>query len=456
MYFGLNTAIRKGVELKGSYIEGSFMWKLNKLTFLSTLLFGASLWSQSLVLPLDSKYQYDSKSSFSVKEFSRVGSQVESKLNSYTQLGYKASGKTYDVNITWVPEEESMPYVDAPEFYYEVNEDIQLGRKLYTWNRLDEVFSLSVIQPVFKNNLALPKQQGLTGAWWDLGGVQLYASVVHVPDMGPYFEQKNGTLYSKNPWFKRPVSSVEFQQKDTNIEYSLNIPEVTEMALKPAIGFSTSAPFTKKLNLDVSALYKPMNQIHIELSSPEFVINPEKINVNVFPKVVNHTVFSTQLSYKLNSNTSTYASYIYDQPESNEIPSDWEQAVLYRTQIYGAGIDYKYKNIQLGAHYFQRIDEFPEREKKEIEADVTSSFDRFPYKDAFLLVAGINNLKWNWQMKWQSSANLANSLVYLRSLYRFSSSMNIYADALVIGGDEGFYSNYRENDFLGLGAEYVF
>ena len=59
-------------------------------------------------------------------------------------------------------------------------------------------------------------------------------------------------------------------------------------------------------------------------------------------------------------------------------------------------------------------------------------------------------------MKWQSSADLANSLVYLRSLYRFSSSVNIYADALVIGGDEGFYSNYRENDFLGLGAEYVF
>lgn len=432
---------------------------MNKLTIFALLLFGLPAWAESLVLPLSTHYQQLQQQqglSVSIQSSSRMGHDIDEKLNNYSELGFQAYGKTYDINLSFVPEEESMPYIDAPEAYYEVSKSIQVGRKLHSWNRLDEVFSLSVMQPVFKKNLALPKQQGLTGLWWDFGGVQLYTSVIHVPEMGPYFEQKNGTLYSKNPWFKRPVSSVEFQEKETPVGYKLNIPPAEQIALKPAIGFQTTAPLTKKSEIKVAAVYKPMNQIHIELSSPEFVITPEKINVNVYPKVVHHAVLSGQWDYRFSKNLKTYMSYMYDQPDSNDVPSDWEQAVLYRSQIYGAGVEYNYKNLQLGAHYFQRQDEFPEREEKEIEADVSSSFDRFPYKSAALVMAGLNFINWNWQLKWQSSKDFNNSLVYLKGTYRLNQRLNLFADALVIGGPEGFYSQYRENDFISLGAQYVF
>ena len=79
------------------------------------------------------------------------------------------------------------------------------------------------------------------------------------------------------------------------------MPELREVILNPSVAINYQVGDRNQgWSLSSSLAYKPMNQIHLEIASPEFMIQStqSQVGVKIFPKAIYHTVTAMDLIHQ--------------------------------------------------------------------------------------------------------------------------------------------------------------
>ncbi len=130
-----------------------------------------------------------------------------------------------------------------------------IGRKLKEWDWTDSFWNRGLWEPFYKEDALRPRKAGLTGIFRDFQfkkiKLGLFGSFLFIPELGPYIEESNGTLYSDNPWFISPPAS--------SIGNTVFIYDKQGFKIKDFLHLSLGGQFSYK-SFYIAYLYKPMNK----------------------------------------------------------------------------------------------------------------------------------------------------------------------------------------------------
>ena len=130
-----------------------------------------------------------------------------------------------------------------------------IGRKLQEWEWTDSFWNRGLWEPFYKDDALRPMKAGLTGIFRNFQfkkiQLKLFGSFLFFPEIGPYVEETNGTLYSENPWFITPPTS---PIGNTVFTY-----KIKEFKIKDFLHPSIGGRFSYR-GFYISYLYKPMNK----------------------------------------------------------------------------------------------------------------------------------------------------------------------------------------------------
>ena len=132
------------------------------------------------------------------------------------------------------------------------------GRQQKEWDWADQFWSRGLWQPAYIDDTLRPQWAGLTGIFrnfnYEEGQTSLFGSFIFIPDFTPPFENKNGKLISKNPWFIAPPSG---KIGSTNI---VPVYKTSDPDLKDFLRLSFGGQASYK-GAYIAYAYKPMNKI---------------------------------------------------------------------------------------------------------------------------------------------------------------------------------------------------
>lgn len=353
-----------------------------------------------------------------------------------------------------------------------------LGRKLNDWSLGEQLWRRGLWEPQFEWDKLWPERQGLTGFFfqakldrqWQL---LVFASPAYIPSSGPQFDLKDGKIVSANPWFRPPVDELGVFDKKTNILYDVDVPAAEDvvshaggaMQLHWQDGYGFGS---------LGFAYKPMNQL---LFKAPFSLridqngNEIPLEVNVIPYVAYHRLATLQGGIKTRAGHKFWLSVTREEPEVDEIPKTWlDQRVLPATLtdiVYEHQVDPDYDvRFYLAYSYLDGGDSPSQHELVNGEY----LFERrYRFQDAARV--GLKNVWTRWFGKPLSSnaeftydfaqrgAILTTGMTVHWSRYfkvLFSADILGLVDEGVARAETGFIREYRANDRVQAGLEYVF
>ena len=212
-----------------------------------------------------------------------------------------------------------------------------IGRTLKEWDWADLFWKRSLWQPIHTDDVLRPQWSGLTGVFRDFnytdGQVNLFGSFIFIPNFGPPFENEDGTLVSKNPWFIPPPSG---KIKPTNIvpKYIIN-----ENKLKDFLQLSLGGRVSYK-DAYIAYAYKPMNQIKAK-SLISLPLDKKKVGsyetgwiveAPIEPVIISHHLISGGLTLETNQiqnnsreksiNYRLKTSFTFSHPEKHTVENE--------------------------------------------------------------------------------------------------------------------------------------
>lgn len=426
------------------------------------------------------------------------GIQHSAQENSYTifsgdlNLETQSPGFNYKLNPVFQGAFEAQDefYLGVPELYVQPRKiapgfNLTIGRQKRQWSRLDEEFNLGVWQPQLRWDYLAPKQQGLTGVFfdWSLSSnlrFSFFTSPLFIPDQGPQYRLRDGQFSSSNRWFVQPTSRV---QLFSNSNFATEAPLYFEVAKTPeedifmhsSFGFSMNYQSGGSLWSQVSYAYKPRNQIHLGIE-PVGRLNasglPLEVTAVIHPRVINHNVLTWETGFDRVDDRG-WVSLTGDIPQRSGFPEAYAEAELNSTVI--AGFAYQhYVRPFIGVpswleYSYMRVFEFRHTGDKGLVADeeVRSSLDRYPYAEVAavdwrLLMKQTQNNRLHWRNRYTYSFPerggwLSTSIEWARGPMTWQMGADILGSGVDPNSREaGLFSRYRANDRVFGGMSYVF
>ena len=213
------------------------------------------------------------------------------------------------------------------QFKLSKNSEVSIGRKLNFWSEADKNWQLGLWQPLFNLDALRLQDQGLTGAFLELGNRNwnflVFGSPLFIPTMGPNIQEENGSLVADSRWYNQPSNSVPVFDQDTRLIYAIEMPELKELVNQ------TSAAARFKYEADngfwasVNAGRKPINSLMVQY---EFQLNAPVVdsngNATLKPVVGFHKLAGADLGIK-GKNSEVSISYLQDDPDTKSASDLW-------------------------------------------------------------------------------------------------------------------------------------
>ncbi len=386
-----------------------------------------------------------------------------------------------------VPEMYVQPRGLAPGF------SLTIGRQKRNWSYLDEEFNLGVWQPQLRWDYLAPKQQGLTGVFfdWSLSSnlhFSFFTSPLFLPDQGPNYALDNGRFTSSNRWFSPPQSRVALfdgtpYAKDTPLYYKIDRPSEEDILMHSSFGFGVRYEGPGPFWTQVNYAYKPRNQIHLGIECEKCAIlsgssagasgaAPVEINAVIHPTIIKHHVITWETGLDRIDDRG-WISLTGDFPNSSGFPANYEESPLNSAMIAGATYQHYVfswfgKPSWLKYSYMQMFDLQNKDKKGLVDSDqVQSSLDRYAFKQIaamewtlFFTQSRASRL----QLKNRYSYSIPERGGWLTSSLDYSEGALTYSVGLDVLGsdvdpnstDAGTFTKYRSNDRVFGGVSYVF
>lgn len=390
----------------------------------------------------------------------------------------KADSIQVDMNGYFAAGASSMSTLAVNELYFQTDR-FQIGRRRYSWSLMEERWHNGIIEPVNRGRPLSPRQQGLTGLFWqqyfENSTLNILVSPLFLPEFGPGYEIQNGEFQSSDPWFQKPPSKVQvFADQDAEpIDYNLIRPSETKVIFQRTIGLQFHGkPEPRHLHdfyWSAAYLYKPNNQFAIAYDGYKSAEELERNRINLEPHVFYHQVASLDMAYRYARNKFGISG-LYDVPENNLSLSkdvDWTYPTYKPAVVVSPFVELDLRFFMLG---FSRLETFGGEiiEKGDLASPNRASISqKYPYVTA-------NQVSVTSYLRLGKASKLVQSLSYLvgdRGEFEvfkwsphvhLSSMWHLYAELELISADKpsikspNIVYNYADHDRFHLGVGYVF
>lgn len=351
------------------------------------------------------------------------------------------------------------------------NNIISVGRKKQKLSQVDEEWNLGLVNPLFNHDYLNPEQMGAFGLQHTFKKnnfyIQSFVSYVHLPSQQPKFDVEDEKITSINPWFSLPPEQVSEQGGVTPVRYEVEKPEAADVILQGSVNLKLGYK-TKKNWLSLAYANKPSNDFHKmyrfseELSTDDYFVSVEG-------KSKRHELYMIDMGAKF-GNTSLWTSYLKDKPDATyEKDRTWQETLLDEQSWLSAGVSmdhFSIANLSLSASYLKRLD-------KEVRKDTLLKYDEL---DSILSRSYFERSESvQLKVKYKYNINKKHKLSFL-SRYEYSiadksqltmakvkygyDKLSLFAEGGIITADEddkgSFFSKHKGNDYIKLGAGYVF
>jgi len=338
---------------------------------LVTILFSTSAFAQSSV-HLNSSLSIDSIDKQEVKSRTVLNGTLKAEASGYTSeipnrpnlsqsflttmnvnfQNQSKSGFQSKVDVTFGK------YVDWGGSYFGVQEiytsyqfsqlasQISIGRKIEYWSQIESDWQLGLWEPKYTLDALRPVNQGLTGVFYkvesDGHDLLIFGAPIFLPTMGPEIREQDGALVADSRWYKTPSRSSLIINKNTELLYSLNVPDLMKLVSKPGMGFRYRYGATGEGAWgSVNFAHKPINSLLLKYDA-QLVAASSTGKVTVSPEVGYHNLWGWDLGYYL-ENGMISMSYIQDDPETirpeTSSSTDWVVTQPGQLKIYGIHLE---------------------------------------------------------------------------------------------------------------------
>lgn len=388
-----------------------------------------------------------------------------------TGLQFKVKGKNeYSMAEKW-------NYGDIHEFYIawrEENLQVSAGRKLETWATWDSDWQLGVFQPRYLENKIYREEAGLTGIFFATKSDKVSATLAYlplnIPDFGPHFYVRDGSLYSRNPWFHPPTDRFYLRGIAGDIRYSVQEPEAMAVLNNPGAAAKLEyreGGFSSRL----SAAYKPLSMLLISFPSEKretLTDDGDHFHINIIPRVVYDRIVSWDNSYQ-NEEWRYSLSVAHDNPEDKGGAANSTSQQVLPANIFAGNIERQMNEGAVSARVgFIKVHggDAPDRG---YFADEKTLFDRrFMFYEAYLAAV---KTKFSSALKYPIDTELKviydriqqGGILSVGAGVNFTRELraNLQADFMGLLSssatvNDGFFDTYRANDRVAMGVSYVF
>ncbi len=267
---------------------------------------------------------------------------------------------SYDLSIRSSMEHPSVLAITSKNFFYQLSPSessfkLSIGRKWTNWSTGDEIWGLGILNPLDAWDRLRSRSQGLTGLFAHSEGdwiaFDLFASYLALPETMPNVVIENDQFKFYHPQsVSAGPQTFDLLNQPTPLGYKLLIPELNKILLRPSLitSFSIhkeSSPIQGRL----TAGYLPLNYFPVALDA-SLSIPINTIVVNLRPRLLNHAVYSAEISCLPEENTEIGVSATKDQIFTEKsLPSDYTTASLGSTMYYTTWI--RFRNFRLSHLY---------------------------------------------------------------------------------------------------------
>lgn len=371
-----------------------------------------------------------------------------------------------------VPGISVLNYMDISQLFWK-QQFFSVGRKKLAWSRLDEDFKLGIYQPLFKWNPLQYDSQGLTGIFMHLEpeetaipwSVTVFGSPIFIPNQGAGYEIKDGKFEKNNPYFSTPPTTAEVNGQKTDFNYTVIRPELNEIVNQDS--FAGRFEFGKSNEgvwLEGAYAQKPANELNLGFQG--VLTSGQKIDTQILPKVMHHTVVSGELRYSFKYFTVGYE-VMRDSPQLSEFEPQWTFATYSDADFSSAYVKFSMAGFEGSFSSLTRsggdVDFIGPRSAEAKNVLIS----RYPFRDAHLL-------KLRYALSLRRYNTLALQSSYLRgtqgefdlwnttAIYQFQERWSGYLTSQLVSvkavseNEKSIYHSYADNDLVVMGVSYVF
>lgn len=354
--------------------------------------------------------------------------------------------------------------------------ELIIGRHKETWSEQDEHFKQGLWHPRFLDDGIERSTAGFVGLFArnKNGPVKmtLLVSPLWIPDISPDFKLQKYQLKSKNPWFKPPPSQVSIDGRLTATRYQFSRPEYAEIISQGMIAAKTEWLDENGFWARASSTYKPINQLLIGFPLELHLQDPNYVNIDIKTRIVYHQVSTIELGLQEQDGWNGWGSVSYEKVFRDQTPQEWTTQEVKDSLVSSLNVSYNWwgtgvNSSQLSLSYLQ-IDGGVAPDQGEFQSTTSLFENRFQWMQAVELgirhSAMIISNQFLSQLKGSLTYDLRQNgmLLGLEWYQPWSKDWSSFISGDWLGLTEskenpvGFVSDFRANDRLSLGVNYVF
>lgn len=427
----------------------------------------SSLWPKLVVKNVT--FISDDYENTSSKNFTLIGGSILD--HSGARLGFSYG---VDLKAYYGIDAEVLSYMNVRELYLGYSwvqnglHNLSFGRKISDWSLLDEMWNLGFYQPQLRWNSLDLETQGLVGFYYDykmklsqnftLSATAFY-SPLFIPDQGPGYELKNGGFLKTNPWFQPPPTRVEFQNQNFEIDYNIQMPQITDVLFQNSFGGRIRLEMPYSFYTQVSALNKASHQLALGFKA---ALVADRVKVEILPRVYREELYGLDLGFK-NEWTEVSLGAISVKPKTIVYDAPYNYPVMEDSLSWGPkwSLNYEAWGLWAGA-LFTEGKNFGEEgpDKGTMQTPLTL---KYLYNRAYKVGISYNNHILDWfKMKsiveWTETSEPWSKTLKFRNVFDLTSSWNLTLDVTLIetADEPSALSNTRNMDQVWVGAVYDF
>lgn len=239
-------------------------------------------------------------------------------------------------------------------FWLSPADSVSVGRKRLSWSDVDRFWNLGLWQPKFAMDPLRPKQQGLTGVFYEHAGenwfTKLNFSPLYIPNIGPDIREENGALVSNSRWYRPPSNQFVLFGKENNIYYNLDVGDVAKLVNNQGASAQVGYRLPSGVWFRSQYAYKPLNEIL--LTREEYKNINRSVNVTVRPKVAYHEIVGGDVGMDI-GDVGVSLSALSDRPIEQRPEEGWAIQKPGPMQVYGVTLNYELQNFLRRDFQFQ-------------------------------------------------------------------------------------------------------
>jgi hypothetical protein len=363
---------------------------------------------------------------------------------------------------------------EAPELYLSTRprlldgHDITIGRKKVAWSKVDGAFQnmMSLWSPRFTWDQVYPETIGMTGLFYTYQTSRFkftaFGSPIAVPERGTPISEENKNITSPNPFWNPLPTELPVLGVNKRIEYSLSMPDLQEILLRPNFALRGEYHFESGLWISANTGVLPVHMT--QLAAEPFLApgaSTDALQVNIRPQFPMRNINTIEFGYDDPADTwSAWISASYEQPFNFENQRNWLNPIITPTSVVSVGTDFKVtQNFYFdGALLFVREQPFIRSSSlPEINVDLPS---RFPLKQGIKaaghwILSDVNDAHATWVQDLVNPAHFV-SLSFQHKIRSLKLSVGGGMDLMLATSNKGWVGQFYGDDRLRGWLKYAF